>query len=625
MIRFLLVYFFSFFALFAQDVCQIEDQFTYKNCQHNISVAYTSTFDTNHIPASTSFEHAAITSLGYQFYPVWTQLYLHNNTSHTQNLFLVNPRAGMDKIIVYIYKNGQLVFHDILGDTVSYETKSMQHRYSTIPLKLDANETVRIVSNVYNNGITELTWTAIRPTLFQNINENDMFLWGLFYGIVIAIVLYTMNSYLILKNKVYIFYFLIAVASSLRISSFNGMLYQFSPFLAFNNLMFWLFSPLLIIFMLLFSKYFFDTKNKMPKMNTLISISLFLLTIVTLIFVLGFVYPHNETLFVLKKYISISLIFYLVPIVIGLNAIRLKQQGALFYIIGQGFYSLAIGYQLLYNYTSDAFSFSTLYATLLGSLIDLVFLSFALGQFFRFLKEEKEHNEKLLIAQSSFSNIGKSLGHITHQWNHPIAQMGTSLALLETVYRHQSENFINTFKNQLPELKNYLTILESTLNDFSLAFKDTKNNHMFYVHTNVKRVENMLSSKLILKNINTTIDIDEKLKIFSNENIFFNLILILMDNSIDAFQTNSNNKIQIQATVDNGHMKIYFSDNAGGIKIHPIEDIFEYGVSTKDDDKPHGFGLSIVKLIVESKLSGSIKVQNTDEGTLFLIDYPIVD
>ncbi|EJF06558.1 histidine kinase [Thiovulum sp. ES] len=60
-------------------------------------------------------------------------------------------------------------------------------------------------------------------------------------------------------------------------------------------------------------------------------------------------------------------------------------------------------------------------------------------------------------------------------------------------------------------------------------------------------------------------------------------------------------------------VQIDYRDNAGGIKVEPVEKVFDYFVTTKGSQ---GIGLSIVKHIVE-KLQGQISVSNENGGVFF--------
>ena len=68
-----------------------------------------------------------------------------------------------------------------------------------------------------------------------------------------------------------------------------------------------------------------------------------------------------------------------------------------------------------------------------------------------------------------------------------------------------------------------------------------------------------------------------------------------------------------------------YKDNAGGIKIEPIEKVFEYFVTTKgtkETNENQGMGLAIVKMLVEDRLSGKITLKNIKNGVCFEINIP---
>ena len=81
--------------------------------------------------------------------------------------------------------------------------------------------------------------------------------------------------------------------------------------------------------------------------------------------------------------------------------------------------------------------------------------------------------------------------------------------------------------------------------------------------------------------------------------------------------------IEINVVLEDSFVGIDVIDNAGGIKISPIEKIFENNISTKGD-KGTGIGLYIVKQII-SRLQGEINVSLVgDSGTKFYIRLPLL-
>ncbi len=72
-----------------------------------------------------------------------------------------------------------------------------------------------------------------------------------------------------------------------------------------------------------------------------------------------------------------------------------------------------------------------------------------------------------------------------------------------------------------------------------------------------------------------------------------------------------------------GNTVIKIENNGPKIEANYLKDIFKMGFTTKDNtDKSHGYGLSIVKDLVESH-NGKIHVKSTDTATQFKIILPI--
>ena len=127
-------------------------------------------------------------------------------------------------------------------------------------------------------------------------------------------------------------------------------------------------------------------------------------------------------------------------------------------------------------------------------------------------------------------------------------------------------------------------------------------------------------SKLILNKVNIIYEIDKDLKLYSYEHIISNTFLVLFNNSLEAFDTfNDENYIKISANIIDNKTIITYEDNAGGIKIKPIELIFDYFVTSKNNNKSSGIGLAVVKLLIQERLNGEISVKNNENGSVFTI------
>jgi len=126
---------------------------------------------------------------------------------------------------------------------------------------------------------------------------------------------------------------------------------------------------------------------------------------------------------------------------------------------------------------------------------------------------------------------------------------------------------------------------------------------------------------MTLKNVKIICDISDEFVLKIDENIFVNMMMILLENSLNAKENNIEIHLDIKKEAATYH--IIFSDNCGGIELNNINNIFDYQMTTKKDG--HGIGLAILKMLVTEKLNGDIKVQNKNDGVEFRIKIPILD
>jgi len=95
-------------------------------------------------------------------------------------------------------------------------------------------------------------------------------------------------------------------------------------------------------------------------------------------------------------------------------------------------------------------------------------------------------------------------------------------------------------------------------------------------------------------------------------------------NAKDALIANNQSKekvITITTSTQDDMAIITVSDNGGGVKIEPIERIFEPFVSGKTGGS--GIGLYLSKSIVE-KIGGMLTAENTGGGARFILVLPCI-
>lgn len=99
----------------------------------------------------------------------------------------------------------------------------------------------------------------------------------------------------------------------------------------------------------------------------------------------------------------------------------------------------------------------------------------------------------------------------------------------------------------------------------------------------------------------------------------------LIDNAMEALLTvpeKSGKNIFITSRMQNNMLTLSIANSGPEIPEKIMDRLFENGVTTKREKQEHGFGLSIVKQLVE-KNGGSVHASSTREETVFKVQFPV--
>ena len=127
-----------------------------------------------------------------------------------------------------------------------------------------------------------------------------------------------------------------------------------------------------------------------------------------------------------------------------------------------------------------------------------------------------------------------------------------------------------------------------------------------------------------LRAITLKLHIDSDIEIKSYQNELSQVILIILQNAIEAIKESgvTHNVITVTTYEDKNRVSIEIEDSASGINPEYLERIFEPYFSTKKENAGTGLGLYIAKIIMERSLKGRISVSNRENGAVFKLTLP---
>ncbi|MFT5662386.1 MAG: signal transduction histidine kinase [Sulfurimonas sp.] len=548
--------------------------------------------------------------------PFWSKLSLKNCSQEIQNLILYNKLPGMNYIDVFVYKNEKLINTYLLGDLREQNLKEHLSRYSMFELILLPNEQVTIVSKVDNYNLHNISWLIKNSHKFFELESNVLVLLGIVAGFFLLFAIISFILFVIYRPITYLIIALHTLVWLAYILSINGVLYQLDINLNLNfiTIISW-FIPLVgTSLLLLFTYYFFNLREKYLKISLIVK---------TLIFINILLIPiHLYGFYVDKEYLKVTIF---TGLTVGMSTISLfliglymKDIGSKYFLLGQLVFLIAVALTALGVFGFITYHEYYRYLLTIGTSIDMILLLLAQYVKTKHTLDKLKKNKEMLIEQSHFSSIGQAIGNIAHQWKIPLTEVGTSFVLIETTLHHDKENLIKNLTNEMPKISLSIEHMKKSLDEFLHFYTARSIKEFFYPRETLSEVIHLLQSKITLKNTNINLHIKDEFSMNGHEHIFSNIMMILINNSLDEFNYENKNIITIHITSADDYIQITYTDNAGGIKIEPIEKAFEYFVSTKDEDG-HGIGLAIIKLLIEDKLGGKIEVKNINEGVEFNI------
>ncbi|WP_207560948.1 sensor histidine kinase [Sulfurimonas aquatica] len=235
-----------------------------------------------------------------------------------------------------------------------------------------------------------------------------------------------------------------------------------------------------------------------------------------------------------------------------------------------------------------------------------------------------QKNEELLLQQSKLATVGELMNAMAHQWKQPLSVIH---ALSHRLLRKIDKDFrVEDLQTTLETIVEQTTFMNETISSFQNFLRPIDIYNSFDINKSIEETLILMQDELMGKSISVEFSsVEDSLEVNGSENEFKQVILNILSNARDAFLMQNKSikrKIDIELKVKDSFINIDIIDNAGGIKMFPIEKIFENNVSSKGANGT-GIGLYIVKKII-TRLKGEINVSlDGDTGTRFSILLPL--
>jgi len=586
-------------------------------------------------------------SLGTNSQFTWIRFDLFNSTGEKKNLFIHNELGYMANEVNFYAIKESLVLDSLEIDMVDTDN-AIEKMYGTdaiFPLTLEANErkTIYIKNVMLAMQFPYFTIYDERHSKRELSKKNGFLL--IFVGMFIALALYHLTLYFSTGYKEYLYYSLYLTSATIWEMQLSGMLANYFGFY-FNPINeYTLLSVLLVpIFLVLFSKTIFNTKEDYKLENKYLDSVLIVFTIAIII-----------GLFNVPLSLQLASFFYLyLTVILFMTNLSIMKKGnpvASIFLVANSFFILLLLITDLYYKGILSYSDFIFNAASFGVLTEALILAFLMSYRIKTLQKNRqenikhitskteleEHNkilkitvekavqesrkkDKILFQQSKMISMGEMIENIAHQWRQPLAEVNASVSVIDNVIYEKYDND-STIEKELTNIENLTNYMSKTIYSFQNYFEKSQDKKEFSLRSTIYESILILGKSLQNNNVVINVEISEEFIHSGYENEFQQVILVLLNNAKEALLSNSiqNPKIEIKVYKHYQEYKVTICDNAGGIKNAVIEKIFDPYFTTKKSNEGTGLGLYIAKMIVEDKMGGRINVENIKYGSCFSI------
>jgi two-component system, sensor histidine kinase LadS len=349
--------------------------------------------------SSPSFSNRFVAHPDYQnkdFRPTvayWIRLPIRHTTSSHNMWLLEFYDQTIDNIEAFIPRGDGSFRNVVVGDRRKFSERILPHKNFEILIDMKSDTVMYYYFKVQSSDFADIRIALRSVSWFVHYALSEYFLFGIFYGMILIISLYNLLVFLAIKEIKNVYYILYIISVAAYAISLDGIGFQYlwpghpewneyAVGISLYGLIFW---------SLIFTRRFLRTKAQVPYIDRMFR---WMIVARSVWFIVALLFFPKLLPYRTLEIIPLSLIFYA-----GIVVWRRGYRPARFFVLAYGILFSGFFLRTLVYFNVLRFTILSHYSLHISFVLEMLLLTFALGDRIRILKAMRDRALKRIIHQ----------------------------------------------------------------------------------------------------------------------------------------------------------------------------------------------------------------------------------
>jgi two-component system, sensor histidine kinase LadS len=323
----------------------------------------------------------------------WIRIGIRHNVKTSKIWLLEFYDQTIDHIEGYLPREDGSYANIVMGDSHPFSQRTVRHKNFEVVLDMKSDTVMYYYFNIRSHEFADIRIAFRSVDRFVYYALNEYFLFGTFYGMVLIISLYNFLVFLAIREIKHIYYIMYILSVAAYAMSYDGIGFQYlwpnHP--EWNDYAVGITLYAVILWGLIFTRRFLSTRANTPRLDRALK---WMIIARSAWFVIELFFMPQMLTYRNIEIIPLSLIFYT-----GIKVWNRGYSPARFFVIAYGILFIGFFIRSLVYFNVLPFTTPLHYSLHFSFVFEMLFLTFALGDRIRILKDMRDRALKRIIHQ----------------------------------------------------------------------------------------------------------------------------------------------------------------------------------------------------------------------------------